>query len=82
MRLLDRCAFAYCKIGIRRSTANSYKVAPQIVLTLKIFFFFFFFLSKYEKHFFLKILFTQVTVCSTVTHLHHPELKSGALIQP
>ena len=24
-RILDRCAFAHCKIGIRRSTATSYK---------------------------------------------------------
>ena len=24
-RILDRCAFAHCKIGIRRSTATDYK---------------------------------------------------------
>ena len=25
LRTLDRCAFTHCKIGIRRSTATSYK---------------------------------------------------------
>ena len=36
--------------------------------------------------FLLKVLktyaFTQITECSIVTHLHHPELKSRAYIQP
>ena len=36
------------------------------------------FLSKSSKN----ISFAQITVCSTDTHLHHPELKPGALIQP
>ena len=27
-------------------------------------------------------VFTQITKCSIVTHLHHPELKSRAYIQP
>ena len=40
-RILDRCAFAHCKSGIKRSTATRYKEKshPKIFLTLKILFF-------------------------------------------
>ena len=39
--ILDRCAFAYCKIGTRRSIATSYKekLSPQMFSTLKNFYF-------------------------------------------
>ena len=71
LRILDKCAFAYCKIGIRGSTATSYKNLSTNSFNL-------------ENALFIKSMknksFTQITVCSIVTHLYHPELKSGAFI--
>ena len=57
---------------------NSYqlqrKITRELDLTLK------------KSSFLLKVLktyvFTQIAECSVVTHLHYPELKSSAYIQP
>ena len=76
LRILDRCAFAHCKIGIRRSTATSYKKKNHSGNRFNL----------EKSSFFIKVLktyvFTQITEYSIVAHLHHPELKSRVYIQP
>ena len=74
LRVLYRFAYlVYGQIGIRRSKGTSYKENLSANS------------SNIEKSsILLKVLkiygYTQITVCSTDTHLLHPQLKSDTLI--